>query len=274
MLGRSDATLNRHGVRIGTAEIYRSLAGASGGRGLADREPRSAGRKLLHAAVRQARATACELDDELERAIRDQLRTEYSPRHVPDRIIQVDAIPYTLTGKKLEVPVRRILMRASAPEKAANRAAMAESGGARLLLSSTRAQQDYAGGDATLFRLVGMKTLPDPQRKRVASSLEVGLPAASLWVDSRFIEGRACRHAGAECCRHPSAWSNARERRRRHRCTTEPVRPRRPRFETQQASTADRRRVGRIEVEGPDRGHRSCDRARKSPRSPMPMPRT
>jgi acetoacetyl-CoA synthetase len=52
------------------------------------------------------------------------MRSDYSPRHVPDEIYAVDAIPYTLTGKKMEVPVRRILMGVS-PEKAANRSAMA-----------------------------------------------------------------------------------------------------------------------------------------------------
>jgi len=53
----------------------------------------------------------------------EQLRRYYSPRHVPDKIYQVQEIPYTLTGKKLEVPIRRILMGAD-PDKAANRAAL------------------------------------------------------------------------------------------------------------------------------------------------------
>ncbi len=103
VLGRSDATLNRHGVRIGTAEIYRSLERA-GGRRLADRQPGPAGRDVLHAAVREA-AERRALD---ERAGGEDPRAaarEYSPRHVPDKIFPVDDIPFTLTGKKMEVPV-------------------------------------------------------------------------------------------------------------------------------------------------------------------------
>ena len=65
-----------------------------------------------------------QLDDELEGRIRAHIRREYSPRHVPDPILQVAAVPYTLAGKKMEVPVRRILMGIPV-EKAANRAAMA-----------------------------------------------------------------------------------------------------------------------------------------------------
>ena len=63
----------------------------------------------------------------LDEAIRDKitrrLRDDYSPRHVPDRVYQVEQIPYTLTGKKMEVPVRKILM-GWPPEKSASRDAM------------------------------------------------------------------------------------------------------------------------------------------------------
>jgi acetoacetyl-CoA synthetase len=122
VLGRSDSTLNRHGIRIGTAEIYRSLAmieeiddalivnlDLPGGRFFMP----------LFVALRGGRI----LDESLTRRVGEQLRRDYSPRHVPDKIYQVQAIPYTLTGKKLEVPVRRILMGVD-PEKAANRAAL------------------------------------------------------------------------------------------------------------------------------------------------------
>jgi acetoacetyl-CoA synthetase len=64
------------------------------------------------------------LNDRLREAIRQRLRTEYTPRHVPDAIIEVPAIPVTLTGKKMEVPVRRILA-GTPPAQAANRNAMA-----------------------------------------------------------------------------------------------------------------------------------------------------
>ena len=83
------------------------------------------------------------LDESIEQAIRDRLRTTYSPRHVPDRIVQVTSIPYTLTGKKLEVPVRRIL--SGVPEeRAANRAAMADPTALDFFIDYARTQRDYS----------------------------------------------------------------------------------------------------------------------------------
>jgi acetoacetyl-CoA synthetase len=82
------------------------------------------------------------LDEGVEGRIRTQIRNEYSPRHVPDRIFQVAAIPYTLTGKKMEVPVRRILMGVPA-EKAANRAAMANVEALDFFIDYARNQTDY-----------------------------------------------------------------------------------------------------------------------------------
>ena len=95
-------------MRIGTAEIYRGLAAVPEVEdALVVNLDLPGGRFFmpLFVKLRDGR----QLDDEIERAINDRLRTAYSPRHVPDRIVQVAAIPYTLTGKKLEVPVRRIL---------------------------------------------------------------------------------------------------------------------------------------------------------------------
>jgi acetoacetyl-CoA synthetase len=107
--GRSDATLNRGGVRMGTSEFYRvverlpeiadSLVVDTGGLG-------RDGRLILYVTM----AGNCALDDSLTARIRSQLRAELSPRHVPDEIHQVPGIPRTLSGKKLEVPVRRILL--------------------------------------------------------------------------------------------------------------------------------------------------------------------
>jgi len=82
------------------------------------------------------------LDEALINRIRAQMRRDYSPRHVPDRIHAVNAIPYTLTGKKMEVPVRRILM-GVAPDKAANRAAMADANALDYFIAYARGQQDY-----------------------------------------------------------------------------------------------------------------------------------
>jgi acetoacetyl-CoA synthetase len=123
VLGRSDATLNRHGVRIGTAEIYRSLGVLPQiDDALIVNLDLPHGEFFMPLFVKLKEGVA--LDEGLAEAIRETLRHEYSPRHVPDKILQVSAIPYTLTGKKMEVPVRRILMGAAVAE-AADRDAMA-----------------------------------------------------------------------------------------------------------------------------------------------------
>ena len=106
--GRSDATLNRGGVRMGTSEFYRiveelpevtdSLVIDTGTLG---RE----GRLVLYLVL----APGASLDDDLRGKIRSLLRSALSPRHVPDEMHQVPGVPRTLSGKKLEVPVRKIL---------------------------------------------------------------------------------------------------------------------------------------------------------------------
>jgi acetoacetyl-CoA synthetase len=123
VLGRSDATLNRHGVRIGTAEIYRSLATLPEiDDSLIVNLDLPHGRFFMPLFVKLR--PGLHLNDELIDKLAATLRREYSPRHVPDKVYQVEDIPYTLTGKKMEVPVRRILMGVP-PEKAANRDAVA-----------------------------------------------------------------------------------------------------------------------------------------------------
>ena len=122
VLGRSDATLNRHGVRIGTAEIYRALAGIDEVvDGLIVNLDLPGGHFFMPLFVQLQPGVT--LTDALQRRIKDQLRREYTPRHVPDAIVAMPDIPMTLTGKKMEVPVRRILM-GMAAEKAANLSAM------------------------------------------------------------------------------------------------------------------------------------------------------
>lgn len=107
--GRSDSTLNRNGVRIGTAEIYRCVEQIGA---VADSLivccDLPGGRWYMPMFVRLQPNVV--LDEGLREQIRTRLRADCSPRHVPDEIIQVDAIPYTLTGKKMEVPVRKLLM--------------------------------------------------------------------------------------------------------------------------------------------------------------------
>jgi acetoacetyl-CoA synthetase len=141
VLGRSDATLNRHGVRIGTAEVYRSLLGVAAVEdSLIVNLDLPGGRFFMPLFVKTKGDVP--LDETIAEAIRAQIRREYSPRHVPDKIFQVRAIPYTLTGKKMEVPVRRILM-GVAVEKAANRAAMANVESLDYFIDYARTQSDY-----------------------------------------------------------------------------------------------------------------------------------
>jgi acetoacetyl-CoA synthetase len=121
--GRSDSTLNRYGVRIGTAEIYRAVEQVEE---VADSLivccELPGGHFFMPLFLRLK--PGFQLDEALQGRINARLRSDCSPRHVPDRIYQVEAVPYTLTGKKMEVPVRKILM-GWPLEKAAGRDAMA-----------------------------------------------------------------------------------------------------------------------------------------------------
>jgi acetoacetyl-CoA synthetase len=106
--GRSDSTLNRGGVRMGTAELYRVVEGLDE---VVDSlvvdvsEPGGEGRLLLFVVLRPG----VELDEGLERRIRDTVRAELSPRHAPDEVHAIAEVPRTLSGKKLEVPIKRVL---------------------------------------------------------------------------------------------------------------------------------------------------------------------
>ena len=120
--GRSDATLNRGGVRMGTSEFYRvveqlpevvdSLVVDTGQLG-------QEGQLVLFVVLRPG----VSLDEALKQRIRQRLREDLSPRHVPDAIHAIPEVPRTLNGKKLEVPVRRILL-GQPPEQAVSRDAM------------------------------------------------------------------------------------------------------------------------------------------------------
>src|SRR5215831_14184222 len=122
--GRSDATLNRGGVRMGTSEFYRVVEafGEVGDSLVVDTGRLGAeGRLILYVVPAEGAA----LDDDLKNRLRAALRAQLSPRHVPDEIHQVPGIPRTLSGKKLEVPVRKILHGAD-PEQAADPNALAD----------------------------------------------------------------------------------------------------------------------------------------------------
>ncbi|HXA55535.1 MAG TPA: acetoacetate--CoA ligase [Solirubrobacteraceae bacterium] len=160
--GRSDATINRQGVRMGTSEIYRAAgaveevvdalvvdipargdrswetrahgAGRSGdasGASVSRIDPRRCGQPAGAGGVAGAQAGTLEmwlfvvlrpgvtLDEELKAAIKRRIREDCSPRHVPDEVLQIEEVPRTLSGKTLEVPVKRIMMGA-APAQAAS----------------------------------------------------------------------------------------------------------------------------------------------------------
>ncbi|KUJ65477.1 acetoacetyl-CoA synthetase [Streptomyces albus subsp. albus] len=116
--GRSDSTLNRQGVRMGSADIYEAV----------ERLPEI--RESLVIGVEQPNggywmplfvhlAEGAVLDDDLREKIKRTIRAELSPRHVPDEVIEVPGIPHTLTGKRIEVPVKR-MMQGTPMDKAVN----------------------------------------------------------------------------------------------------------------------------------------------------------
>jgi acetoacetyl-CoA synthetase len=130
--GRSDATINRAGVRMGTSDFYRvvddmpevldSLAVDTGRLG---RE----GQLLLFVVLREGQL----LDEALRARIKKRMRHELSPRHVPDEIYAIHEVPRTLNGKKVEVPVKRILA-GTPPEEAVSSDAMSNPGALRFFV--------------------------------------------------------------------------------------------------------------------------------------------
>jgi acetoacetyl-CoA synthetase len=121
--GRSDSTINRGGVRMGTAEIYRAvLAVDEVVDALVVDVPRADGEDWMPLFV--VLHDDAELDEDLQRRIRTRIREDCSPRHVPNEIVAVEEVPRTLSGKILELPVKRILM-GTPPDQAASRDSLA-----------------------------------------------------------------------------------------------------------------------------------------------------
>lgn len=139
--GRSDSTLNRFGVRIGTAEIYRAVEQVEE---VADSLvvccELEGGNFFMPLYVKLKPGFA--LDDALVKKITAKLRSDCSPRHVPDKMYTVAEIPYTLTGKKMEVPVRKILM-GWPLEKAASRDAMMNPASIDWYIDFANTSKDY-----------------------------------------------------------------------------------------------------------------------------------
>ena len=121
--GRSDSTINRSGIRMGTSEIYRAVLSLDE---IVDAlvvdipRPGTEGWMPLFIVLREG-AT---LNDGLRKEIARRVREQCSPRHVPDEVFEIAEVPRTLSGKALEVPVKRILM-GTPPEKAASRDSLA-----------------------------------------------------------------------------------------------------------------------------------------------------
>ena len=122
--GRSDATIKRLGVRIGTSEVYRaveSIPEVKDSMAIELEGPEEEGELVLFVTL----VTGRKLDSQLEARIRGRIRADISPRHVPDEVIETPGIPRTLSGKKLEVPIKRILMGGD-PSKLVNRDSIAD----------------------------------------------------------------------------------------------------------------------------------------------------
>jgi acetoacetyl-CoA synthetase len=121
--GRSDSTINRGGVRMGTSEIYRAVLSIDEIQdALVVDLPRDGEENWMPLFVVLADDAA--LDDDLVKRIRTRIREDCSPRHVPNEVIAIPAVPRTLSGKALEVPVKRVLMGAP-PAEAASRESLA-----------------------------------------------------------------------------------------------------------------------------------------------------
>jgi acetoacetyl-CoA synthetase len=123
--GRSDSTINRGGIRMGTSEIYRAaLACDAIVDALVVDVPDRDGTGDNWMPLFVVLADGAELTDDVVKTVRTRIREDCSPRHVPDEIIAVDEVPRTLSGKVLEVPVKKILMGGD-PDKAASRDSLA-----------------------------------------------------------------------------------------------------------------------------------------------------
>ncbi|GAA1827137.1 acetoacetate--CoA ligase [Pseudonocardia ailaonensis] len=133
--GRSDATINRGGVRIGTGEIYQALAAVPE---VVDAVAVDVPRPGTHGAiVLFVVLDGLPLDEALTARIRAAIRRGCSPRHVPDDVLAVADLPRTSSGKKLEVPVKRLLMGAD-PDSVVNRGSLANPGAIDAVLAAAR----------------------------------------------------------------------------------------------------------------------------------------
>jgi acetoacetyl-CoA synthetase len=120
--GRSDSTINRHGIRMGTSELYRVVEAFDEVADSLVIDLEYLGRESFMALFVVPRAPHS-LTEDLKRRLLDAIRTQLSARHVPNDVFEIPEVPRTISGKKLEVPVKKILL-GQPPEKACNRSAM------------------------------------------------------------------------------------------------------------------------------------------------------
>lgn len=120
--GRSDATINRHGIRMGTAELYAAVEGLPDVMDSLVVDLEFLGRES-YMPLFVVLKDGTELSEELLASIKDAVKLNLSPRHVPNDVFQIEDVPRTFSGKKLEIPVRKLLL-GQAPEQVINRDTM------------------------------------------------------------------------------------------------------------------------------------------------------
>ena len=120
--GRSDATINRKGLRMGSSEIYQAVEGLSEIRDSLVVDLEFLGRDSFMPLF-VVLMPGCVLDETLRKRINEAIKSQVSPRFLPDEIVEIQEVPRTLSGKKLEVPVKKLLL-GSAAEKVVNRDSM------------------------------------------------------------------------------------------------------------------------------------------------------
>ncbi|MBV9281588.1 MAG: acetoacetate--CoA ligase, partial [Chloroflexi bacterium] len=137
--GRSDSTLNRQGVRMGSSEIYSAvedLPEIVDSLIIGVERPGGGYYMPLFVVLREG----VQLDEGLVRRIKQQIRARLSPRHVPDEVVAISEVPRTLNGKKLEVPVKKVLMGVPV-ERAATRDGMSNPQAIQFFVDFARRQQ-------------------------------------------------------------------------------------------------------------------------------------
>ncbi|MAT05137.1 MAG: hypothetical protein CL424_08850 [Acidimicrobiaceae bacterium] len=175
--GRSDATLNRGGVRIGTSEVYRVVEGLPGVADSLIVHHEDGDRLVLFVAIDET-ASNQNIVDEAKRALRVQL----SPRHVPNEVYVVPAIPTTMSGKKLEVPVKKILAGAD-PDAVASRAELRDPAAIDAIVEVAAARSRRLRWDEASRAFAGEGETPRPVSARREELLEI---AADLFAREGF----------------------------------------------------------------------------------------